>query len=47
MTIFESLCSNYEGNQQVREVNVIQFVNQYEFFRMKEDNDIETMYARF
>jgi len=46
-TIFESLCSIYEGNQLVKEANANQLVHQYEFFRMKEDEDIETMYSRF
>ena len=34
--MFTSLCSNYEGN-----------IHQYELFRMKEDESIETMYSRF
>src|SRR4030042_6598637 len=33
-TIFESLCSSYEGNQQVREAKANMLVQQYELFRM-------------
>jgi len=46
-SIFEPVCSNYEGNQQVNEANAPQLVHQYELFKMKEDEDIETMYSRF
>jgi hypothetical protein len=46
-SIFESLCSTYEGNQQVKEAKANQLVHQYELFRMKEDEDIEIMYSRF
>ena len=42
--MFASLCSNYEGNKKVKEVKVIMMVQQNELFRMKEDEDIETMY---
>ena len=45
--IFESLCSTYEGNQQVKKAKANQLVHQYELFRMKEDEDIETMYSKF
>jgi len=41
------MCSTYEGNQQVREAKANRLVKQYELFRMKEDEDIETMYSRF
>lgn len=46
-TIFESLCSTYEGNQQVKEAKVNLLVQHYELFRMKDDKDIETMFSRF
>jgi hypothetical protein len=45
--IFESLCSTYEGNQQVKDVKANQLVDQYELFRMKDDKEIKTMYSRF
>jgi hypothetical protein len=46
-TIWDSLCSTYEGNKHVREAKENLFVQQYELFKMKEDEDIETMFARF
>jgi hypothetical protein len=46
-SIFDSLCSTYEGNQQVKEAKANLLVQQYELFKMKEDEDIETMFARF
>ena len=46
-TMFASLCSNYEGNKKVKEAKATMLVHQYELFRMKEDEDIETMYSRF
>jgi len=45
--IFESLCSTYEGNQQVHEAKANQLVHHYDLFRMKEDEDTESMYTRF
>ena len=41
--MFTSLCSNYEGNKKVREAKATMLVHQYELFRMKEDESIETM----
>lgn len=46
-TIFESLCSTYEGNQQVTEAKANHLVNQYKLFRMSEYEYIKTMYSRF
>src|SRR4030067_697766 len=46
-TIFESLCSSYEGNQQVREAKANMLVQQYELFRMTEDETIDAMFSRF
>lgn len=46
-TIFKSLCATYEGNQQVQEAKVNILVQQYKLFRMKEDENIETMFSRF
>src|SRR4030067_1129914 len=46
-TIFESLCSTYEGNQQVREAKANMLVQQYELFRMTEDETIDAMFSRF
>lgn len=45
--IFESLVATYEGNQQVKEAKANLLVQQYELSRMKEDEDIETMFSRF
>jgi len=46
-SVFESLCYTYKGNQQVKEAKANQLVHQYELFKMKDDEDIETMYSRF
>lgn len=46
-TILESLCSTYEGNQQVKEAKENLLVQHYELFIMKDDEDIETMFSRF
>jgi len=45
--MFTSLCSLYEGNKKVREAKATIIVHQYELFRMKEDESIETMHSRF
>jgi len=45
--MFTSLCATYEGNKKVREAKATMLVHQYELFRMKEDESIETMYSRF
>ena len=45
--MFASLCSLYEGNKKLREAKATMLVHQYELFRMKEDENIETMYSRF
>ncbi|MCH84802.1 aspartyl-tRNA synthetase [Trifolium medium] len=45
--VWDSLCSTYEGNEQVQEAKANLLVHQYELFKMKEDEDIETMFARF
>ncbi|MCH90026.1 serine/threonine protein kinase SRPK1 [Trifolium medium] len=45
--IWDSLCSTYEGNEQVHEAKANLLVHRYELFKMKEDEDIETMFARF
>jgi hypothetical protein len=47
IAMFASLCSNNEGNKKVKEAKTTLLVQQYELFRMKEDEDIETMYSRF
>ena len=41
--MFTSLCSNYEGNKKVREAKATMLVHQYELFRMKEHESIETL----
>jgi len=45
--MFASLCSNYEGDKKVKEAKATTLVQQYELFKMKDDEDIETMYSRF
>jgi hypothetical protein len=46
-TIWDSLKSTYEGNKQVREAKSNLLVQQYELFKMKDREDVETMFARF
>lgn len=46
-TIFESLCSTYEWNEQVKKAKANLLVQHYELFKMKDDKDIETMFYRF
>jgi hypothetical protein len=46
-TIWDSLKSTYEGNKQVRVAKANLLVQQYELFKMKHEEDIETMFARF
>jgi len=41
--MFASLYSNYEGNKKAREAKAIMLVHQYELFRMKDDEDIESL----
>ncbi|KAK2436942.1 gag-protease polyprotein [Trifolium repens] len=46
-SIWESLKSKYEGNKQVREAKANLLVHQYELFKMKDGEDIETMFSWF
>ncbi|KAK2408975.1 gag-protease polyprotein [Trifolium repens] len=46
-SIYDSLCSTYEGNKQVQEAKATLLIQQYELFRMKDDEHIESMYSRF
>src|SRR4030067_176583 len=46
-TVFESLSSSYEGNQQVREAKANMLVQQYELFKISEDETIYAMFCRF
>jgi hypothetical protein len=46
-SIWESLKSKYEGNKQVREAKANLLIQQYELFKMKDGEDIETMFSRF
>lgn len=46
-TVFESLCATYERSQQVKKVKANLLVQQYEMFRMENDENIETMFSRF
>ena len=45
--IYDSLCSSYDGNKQVQEAKATLLIQQYELFRMKEDENIESMFSRF
>ncbi|KAK2409915.1 hypothetical protein QL285_045312 [Trifolium repens] len=44
-SIYDSLCSTYEGNKQVQEAKATLLIQQYELFRMKDDENIESMYS--
>ncbi|KAK2417153.1 hypothetical protein QL285_039485 [Trifolium repens] len=46
-SIYDSLCSTYEGNKQVQEAKTTLLIQQYELFRMKDDENIQSMYSRF
>ncbi|KAK2352348.1 gag-protease polyprotein [Trifolium repens] len=46
-SIWESLKSKYEGNKQVKEAKANLLVHQCELFKMKDGEDIETMFSRF
>src|SRR6266487_1725177 len=41
--MYDSLCSNYDGNRQVQNAKARLLVQQYDLFTMKPDEDIETM----
>jgi len=41
------LCSRYEVNQKLREAKANMLVQQYELFRMTEDETIDAMFSRF
>ncbi|PNY05238.1 serine/threonine protein kinase SRPK1 [Trifolium pratense] len=46
-SIYDSLCSTYDGNEQVQETKASLLIKQYELFTMEKDEDIETMFTRF
>ncbi|WJX19611.1 25S rRNA (cytosine(2870)-C(5))-methyltransferase [Trifolium repens] len=46
-SIWDSLKSKYEGNKQVKEAKANLLVHQYELFKIKDGEDIETMFSRF
>lgn len=46
-TIFESVCATYEGNKHVQEAKANLLIQQYELFRMKNDENIELMFSIF
>jgi hypothetical protein len=46
-SIYDSLCATYEGNKQVHEAKANLLIQQYELFKMKEDENIESMFSRF
>ncbi|MCI33286.1 aspartyl-tRNA synthetase, partial [Trifolium medium] len=43
--MYDSLCSTYDGNEQIQEAKAALLVQQYDLFIMKEDEDIETMFT--
>ncbi|KAK2436266.1 bromodomain-containing protein [Trifolium repens] len=45
--IYDSLCSTYEGNKHVQEAKATLLIQQYELFRMKDNENIESMNSRF
>jgi len=45
--MFASPCANYKGSKKVREAKAFMLVDQYELFKMKDDESIEEMYSRF
>ncbi|GAU49294.1 hypothetical protein TSUD_89190 [Trifolium subterraneum] len=45
--MYDSLCSNYDGNRQVQNAKARLLVQQYELFAMKPEEDIQTMFSRF
>lgn len=45
--IFKSLCVTYEGHQHVQEAKVNLLIQQYELFRVENDENIESMFSRF
>jgi len=44
--MFESLCYTSEGNQHVKETKASLLVQQYEPFKMKDHEDIETVFFK-
>ncbi|MCI21546.1 aspartyl-tRNA synthetase, partial [Trifolium medium] len=46
-TIYDSLCSTYDGNEQVQEAKAGLLIQQYELFKMQDDEDIGAMFTRF
>ncbi|GAU10466.1 hypothetical protein TSUD_421860, partial [Trifolium subterraneum] len=45
--MYDSQCSNYDGNRQVQNAKARLLVQQYKLFTMKPDEDIETIFSRF
>jgi len=45
--MFASLCANFEGSKKVKEAKAAMLVDQFEFFKMKDDETIKEMYSRF
>lgn len=42
-SIFDSLRTTHEGNQQVKETNVLALIQKYEAFKIEEDETVEVM----
>ncbi|CAJ2628538.1 unnamed protein product [Trifolium pratense] len=46
-SIFDSLCTTYDGNEKVQKAKASLLIKQYELFTMEKDEYIETMFTRF
>jgi hypothetical protein len=46
-SIYDPLYAIYEGNHQVKEAKENLIIRQYGLFKMKDDEDIETLFLRF
>jgi len=45
--MYDKLEVTYEGTTKVKEAQISSLVNEYELFKMAEDENVETMFSRF
>ena len=45
--IWDKLEMTYEGTTKVKEVQISSLVNEYELFKMAEDENVESIFPRF
>lgn len=45
--MFKSLKTTHEGNTQVKETKALALIQNYEAFKMEEEESVETMFSRF